>query len=172
MAAEPEEQQAVVGIKQNKKKILIIAGAVTAAVIVIIVGLWLLTGGEEVDTGSASGEEQERRVDDAGAAYYVAMPRDFIFNVPGAQRDRVVQISVQLMVRGSRNEELAQRNIPLIEGSLLQIFSTGTAERLSTPEGKREIRVQAREATQEAMREATNGSAVVEEVLFTGFVMQ
>ena len=42
-----------------------------------------------------------------GTALYVAMPRPFVFNVPGSGRDRLVQIKVQLLVRGSDNEELA-----------------------------------------------------------------
>jgi flagellar FliL protein len=40
------------------------------------------------------------------------MPRPFVFNVAGGQRDRLVQIKIQLMVRGTADETLAKQNIP------------------------------------------------------------
>jgi len=104
-----------------------------------------------------------------GTALYVAMPRPFVFNVPGA--GRLVQIKVQLLVRGSDNEELAKTHIPLIEGTLLQAFSTSNADDLVTEAGKIELREQAVTEVQKALKDIT-GSDVVERVLFTGFVMQ
>lgn len=106
-----------------------------------------------------------------GTALYVAMPRPFVFNVPGSGRDRLVQIKVQLLVRGSDNEELAKTHIPLIEGTLLQAFSTSNADDLVTEAGKIELREQAVIEVQKALKDIT-GSDVVERVLFTGFVMQ
>ena len=106
-----------------------------------------------------------------GTALYVAMPRPFVFNVPGLGRDRLVQIKVQLLVRGSDNEELAKTHIPLIEGTLLQAFSTSNADDLVTEAGKIELREQAVTEVQKALKDIT-GSDVVERVLFTGFVMQ
>lgn len=106
-----------------------------------------------------------------GTALYVAMPRPFVFNVPGSGRDRLVQIKVQLLVRGSDNEEIAKSHIPLIEGTLLQIFSTANADDLVTEAGKIELRDRAVQEVQRAMNEIT-GKDVVERVLFTGFVMQ
>ncbi|GFD68256.1 flagellar basal body-associated protein FliL [Alteromonas sp. KUL106] len=106
-----------------------------------------------------------------GTALYVAMPRPFVFNVPGSGRDRLVQIKVQLLVRGSENEELAKTHIPLIEGTLLQAFSTSNADDLVTEAGKIELREQAVSEVQKALKDIT-GNDVVERVLFTGFVMQ
>ncbi|WP_218353217.1 flagellar basal body-associated protein FliL [Alteromonas lipotrueiana] len=106
-----------------------------------------------------------------GTALYVAMPRPFVFNVPGAGRDRLVQIKAQLMVRGSDNEETAKMHIPLIEGTLLQVFSASTADELVTEAGKVALREQAASEVQKVMQEMT-GEQVVDRVLFTGFVMQ
>ena len=99
------------------------------------------------------------------------MPRPFIFNVPGAGRDRLVQIKVQLMVRGSDNEELAKMHIPMIEGTLLKVFSTANADDLVTEAGKVALKDQSLREVQKALNEIA-GNAVVEQVLFTGFVMQ
>ena len=106
-----------------------------------------------------------------GTALYVAMPRPFTFNVPGTGRDRLVQIKVQLMVRGSDNEETAKMHIPLIEGTLLQVFSGSNADELITEVGKVALRERAVSEVQKVMND-TVGANVVEQVLFTGFVMQ
>lgn len=75
------------------------------------------------------------------------------------------------MVRGDNNEELAQRHIPLIEGTLLKAFSTANADDLQTVAGKDALKLKAAKDVQKAVIDVT-GSKIVEEVLFTGFVMQ
>ncbi len=108
-----------------------------------------------------------------GTALYVAMPRPFVFNVPGSTRDRLVEIKVQLMMRGSDNEEQAKMHIPLIEGTLLKAFSTANADDLVTEAGKIAIRDSALKEVQKIMVDVSDsGNQTVEEVLFTGFVMQ
>jgi len=118
------------------------------------------------DSPAASGSSAQ-----IGSALYVAMPRPFVFNVPGSSRDRIVQIKVQLLVRGDVNEETAKKHIPLIEGTLLSVFSTTTADELSTSAGKETLRFSALEKVQTALNDV-EGSKVIERVLFTGFVMQ
>lgn len=175
MAAEPEEPLAgAEDASSKKKKWIIIGGAAVLVVAIIVLLALLIFGGEDNNSNErdTTSQSESSESGESSTAYYVAMPKDFIFNVPGEQRDRVVQITVQLLVRGSRNETLAQQHIPVLEGTLLQVFSGATGERIRTPEGKREIRLQALDAAREAMREATDGRPVVEEVLFTGFVIQ
>ena len=155
----------------NKMMIIIIA-----AVVLIAGGaaafFFLMGSDEEVapeqEQTSAQAPQQEAAV---GTAKYVSMPRPFTFNVPGTTRDRLVQIRVQLMVRGDNNEELAQRHIPLIEGTLLKAFSTANADDLATTAGKDALKLKAAKDVQKAVLDVA-GSKIVEEVLFTGFVMQ
>ena len=159
----------------NKMMIIIIAA------VVLIVGaaaaFFLLSGGdEEAAAETAEGEAATAEVAplppaETGTAKYVTMPRPFTFNVPGTTRDRLVQIRVQLMVRGDNNEELAQRHLPLIEGTLLKAFSTANADDLATTAGKDALKLKAAKDVQKAVIDVT-GSKIVEEVLFTGFVMQ
>ncbi|MBU2869948.1 flagellar basal body-associated protein FliL [Colwellia sp. E2M01] len=106
-----------------------------------------------------------------GTALYVPMPRPFRFNVPGAVRDRFVEIRVQLLVRGSQNEENAKMHIPLIESTLLAVFSRANADDLATSAGKVALKEQALSAVQQTMKEIESNETV-EKVLFTGFVMQ
>jgi flagellar FliL protein len=107
----------------------------------------------------------------SGQALYVAMPRPFTFNAPGVARERIVQIEVQLMVRGAANEDLAKRHIPMIEGSLLQVFSASNADDLVTDVGKIELKERATAQVRQVMTELES-EPVVEQVLFTGFVIQ
>jgi len=162
---------------KSKKKLIIII-AVVLLTVGGIAGYFLMSGSDEpVETlneevtlseeaPKASGSSAE-----IGSALYVAMPRPFTFNVPGSSRDRIVQIKVQLLVRGEVNEETAKKHIPLIEGKLLSVLATTTADELSTSAGKETLRFSALEAVQAALVEV-EGSKVIERVLFTGFVMQ
>lgn len=166
--------------KAKKKKLIIII----AVVVVLLAGgaggaLFFLGGDDSAASVAAEGEAgaegaaagPEASGPEAGAAIYVAMPRPFIFNVPGSRRERLVQIKVQLLVRGAANDALARKHIPLIESTLLGVFARTTADVLATIEGKENLRMEALVGVREGLKKL-EGKDVVEEVLFTGFVMQ
>jgi flagellar FliL protein len=172
---EQQEQQADGGAK--KKKLLLFGGAGAGVFIIIAAVLWLFTGNED-NTVAANGSSGNNAVPadtseapQVGNALYVGMPRPFVFIVPGDVRERTVQIKVQLMVRGEQNEELAKRHIPLIEGTLHQVFSSSTAEELKTAAGKEKLRELALRELQSALTKVA-GKGLVEQVLFTSMVMQ
>jgi len=168
--AEEELKMEEVG---KKSKLIIIILAATVALLIAGAAYYFLMG----DNDSMPMTEDETMVQEeqasvrTGTALYVVMPRPFVFNVPGADRNRLVEIKVQLMMRGSDNVEQTKMHIPLIEGSLLKIFSTANADDLVTEAGKIAIRDSALKEVQKTMQNIT-GSQTVEEVLFTGFVMQ
>ncbi|MCW8090364.1 flagellar basal body-associated protein FliL [Alteromonas sp. ASW11-130] len=172
--AEEELQIEESGGKSKKMIIIIIA------VVVILGGgaayFFLFAGSdapvqEQPDMAQLQNGQPAAPKANIGTALYVAMPRPFVFNVPGSGRDRLVQIKVQLMVRGSDNEEVAKSHIPLIEGTLLQVFSNSSADDLVTEAGKITLREDALSEVQRVMNDIS-GTNVVEQVLFTGFVMQ
>lgn len=170
-----EELKMEEGGKKSKLIIIIVA------VVVLIAGggaAYYFLMGDDEPMPAVEGEmtvQGEEGVASAlvktGTALYVAMPRPFVFNVPGSTRDRLVEIKVQLMMRGSDNEEQAKMHIPLIEGTLLKTFSTANADDLVTEAGKIAIRDSALKEVQKIMVNVS-GNQTVEEVLFTGFVMQ
>jgi flagellar FliL protein len=164
----------------KKKKMIIII----IAVVVLLGGgggaYFVFMGGEasqtELDAAldSGNGEVAAAEVDSGakiGSALYVPMPRPFRFNVPGAARDRFVEIRVQLLVRGGDNEENSKMHIPLIESTLLGVFSQANADDLATSAGKISLKQQSLAAVQKVMIDV-EGDKTVEKVLFTGFVMQ
>lgn len=161
----------------KKKKLIIIIGAAVLLAVVAVVAVLMMSGDPAEPVAAEAGAAETAVAADPNAAVdkssalYVSMPRPFIFNVPGASKDRLVQIKVQLLVRGSNNEETAKVHIPLIESTLLRTFSTSNAEELITVEGKENLKKKALKEVQEALV-GVAGSEVVEEVLFTGFVMQ
>jgi len=166
----------------KKKKMIIIIVAVVVLLAGAGGGYFFFMGGdststaEQVNSGegessSDSGNSSGGQSAKVGTALYVPMPRPFRFNVPGAARDRFVEIRVQLLVRGGDNEENAKMHIPLIESTLLNIFSQANADDLATSVGKEALKQQSLAAVQLVMKDL-EGSETVEKVLFTGFVMQ
>ena len=168
----------------NKKKMVIIILAVVVILIVSVSAYFLLmsddnnTMPEQVDTSqsmsvskNAEDSGQQGASAQVGNALYVAMPRAFRFNVPGAVQDRSVEIRVQLLVRSASNEENAKKHIPLIESTLLNIFSQANADDIATNAGKEALKQQSLAAVQLVMKDI-EGNETVDKVLFTGFVMQ
>ena len=169
-----EELQGEEGGKKKSKLMLIII----IAVVVLAGGggaaYFFLFMGDDAAVAEEVVEETEQgatRPPPDGEAIYVAMPRPFQFNAPGITRERIVQIEVQLMVRGIEKEELAQRHIPMIEGNLLQVFSTSNADELVTAAGKQELRDKSTQQIRRVMNDLEK-TPVVDQVLFTGFVIQ
>ncbi|AZG72667.1 MULTISPECIES: flagellar basal body-associated protein FliL [Shewanella] len=159
------------GKKSNK---LIIFGAIGLVLALLIGGgLWFFMGSDEpAPTATNSDATAEAAAPIVSAeAEYVGMPRPFLFNLPGVDRARLVEIKVQLMVRGTDDSVLIQKHIPLIEDALLTTFSAADVQKLSTQVGKDELRQLALLNVQNTLQPIT-GKKVVEKVLFTGFVMQ
>lgn len=155
----------------KKKKLIIII-----ALLVILLGggagaFLMLSGSDKPPAEAAEGKEAKPEAAAPQPSLYVGMPRPFVFNAAGVQRDRLVQIKIQLMVRGTADETLAKQNIPLIEGTLLRVFSAASAEQLMTFEGKEKLRKDSLEECRRVLKDLVS-SPVIEQVLFTGFVMQ
>ena len=139
----------------------------------------MLSGGDEKkEDAKAEGEgghgqsEEEKAAEQASKmALYVVLPRPFVFNVAAKPRYRLVQIKVALLVRGAANQALATLHTPLIEGAMFKVFSAASSEQLATVEGRNKLRSDAMASVSQALHEVTQ-QAVVEQVLFTGFVMQ
>ncbi|MCM2678973.1 flagellar basal body-associated protein FliL [Echinimonas agarilytica] len=161
-------------VKPAKSKLPLII----AIVVVLLVGggvaAYFLLGNSSSDGESSAAEAAPAAAAasaELGDALYVAMPRPFVFSVPGQGRERLVQIKVQLLVRGLDAEQLAKKHIPLVEGTLLKTFSSSTAEELASLAGKERVREQALSDVRQSFLDV-EGKDVVEQVLFTGFVLQ
>ncbi len=175
-----EEEQLELKPQGGKKKLLLLVGVVLVLLIGGGVGGWLMLsgGGEEEkehakkeDGEHAQSEEEKAAAQAAKMAMYVVLPRPFVFNVAAKPRYRLVQIKVALMVRGPANEALAKLHTPLVEGAMFRVFAASTTQQLETVEGRSKLRSDALAAVRQSLHEVTQQD-VVEQVLFTGFVMQ
>lgn len=165
------EDTAAGGKKKNK---LVLFGGIGLVVILLAAGgAWFFMGSDEPApvTDGAEATQADAAPVVSAQANYVGMPRPFLFNLPGVDRARLVEIKVQLMVRGDDDSILTQKHIPLIEDALLTTFSGADVQKLSTQAGKDELRQLALLNVQNTLQPIT-GKKVVEKVLFTGFVMQ
>lgn len=166
-----DEQQLELKNHGGKKKLIIIV----AAVLVLALaggGAWFfMSSGAKKGGHDGQSEEELAAAKLAKETRYVVMPRPFVFNVPGNPKDRMVQIKMALLVRGPKNEELAKLHAPLIEGALLKVVTTYTADELLTSAGKERLRAEALKTMQGVMTEVSN-EPVIEQLLFSGFVMQ
>lgn len=172
-----EEEQLELKPHGGKTKLLII-GVVLSLLIGGGVGGWLMwSGGDDKaqakgeGAGEAQGEQAQAEAQAAKMAMYVVLPRPFVFNVAAKPRYRLVQIKVALMVRGTANEALAKLHTPLVEGAMFRVFAASTTQQLETVDGRNKLRRDALAAVRQALHEVTQQD-VVEQVLFTGFVMQ
>lgn len=165
MADEQNTEQAPKG----KKNLLLII--IVAVVVLLAAGgaAFFMMGSSDAATDKAA--EAPAKVPVQEQVSYVSVAQPFVFNVTGDKRDRMVQIRVQLMVRGTDNDSMARYHSPLIESTLLSTFAAATVEQLRSPDGRSELREKATEDIRAAMDKAV-GKPVVEKVLFTDFVMQ
>lgn len=165
MAVEEVETEAPKG----KGKLIII---IIAAVVLLAGGggaaFFLMGSDDSAQTEQTAQQQVAAPVDPVA---YVNIPQPFLFNVTGDKKDRLVQIKVQLMVRGTENENLARYHSPLIESSLLSTFASATVDQLRTANGRVELREKATDDIKASLNRAV-GKPVIERVLFTDFVMQ
>ncbi|MBB1427741.1 flagellar basal body-associated protein FliL [Shewanella sp. 11B5] len=158
---------------KKSKKLVIFGGIGLVLALLIGGGVWFFMGSDEPENTDSQTETEtstDAKPMSMEEANYVGMPRPFLFNLPGVDRARLVEIKVQLMVRGD-DSVLTQKHIPLIEDALLTTFSAADVQKLSTQAGKDELRQLALLNVQNTLQPIT-GKKVVEKVLFTGFVMQ
>jgi flagellar FliL protein len=155
----------------SKKKLIII---ISAIVLVLLIGggaAFFLMSGDDAENVDATDAVKTEEVVEEVNANYVPMPRPIVFNVLDGTRDRTVQIKVQLMVMDKSSEALTRKHVPLLESTLVSVFSAAPIEQLRSPQGKSELR-------ETALTELNKATTLVEKralihtVLFTGFVLQ
>lgn len=157
---------------KSKKKLILFGAIGVVLIIIIAVTAWMLLSSDEAPVETTAEEVvAEQTVNSNKEAFYAAMPRPFLFNLSDNGRTRLVEIKVQLMVRGNDDDTLIKKHIPLIEDALLTTFSSADIQKMSSPAGKDELRLLALRNVQNTLQPVT-GRTVVEKVLFTGFVMQ
>lgn len=82
-----------------------------------------------------------------------------------------MQVSVALMARDQAKLDALKVHLPLLRNQLNMLFASQNFDSLMTPVGKEMLRQQATTTVQELAKKEV-GDGVVEQVLFTNFVLQ
>lgn len=118
---------------------------------------------------------QEVSMDDPAALtadQYIRFDSAFTFNLPGDnRRGHMVQVDVALVVHGVQNATLAQKHLPLISATISEICAQQDYESLASPSGRERFKRQLLDGIRTKLTGVIN-DPLVEQVLFTNFVMQ
>ncbi|RFA28538.1 hypothetical protein CAI21_11760 [Alkalilimnicola ehrlichii] len=107
----------------------------------------------------------------ARAPIYIALEPPFVVNVDRNGRRAFLQITVEVMTRNEELAEALQAHTPVIRNNLLMLFGTVEYAEVQTREGKDRLRHQALAEINKVLKDK-GAPALLEELYFTGFVMQ
>lgn len=160
---------------KSRLKLIIIGVVVLLLVVGISVGAtWFLLGSkhgkDEKPAEEEASEQAEAKPVKKEAVYQFIAPA-FVVNFTFNGRPRFMQVSVSLMGRDEKQMEALNAHMPLIRNRLVMLFSSQDFPTLMTPVGREMLRQQATATVQELATKEV-GEPVIEQVLFTNFVLQ
>jgi flagellar FliL protein len=170
---------------KKRKKLILIAGLAVALIAISVGGTVIAL--KMLSPAPASIDEKTEAVEEtnlAPAIYFDMAPNFTInFNVNG--RQRYLQAAITLLHRDPALNELLKLHMPAIRNGLVMLLSSKNFEELQTNEGKEKLKTEALEIInnqlkkeQEALVDPSEEDedkkpvSIVEQVLFTNFVMQ
>ena len=104
-------------------------------------------------------------------ALYEPMAPAFVVNFNANGRQRYMQVSVTLQARDPADLKALMVHIPVIRNNLVMLFSGQAFDDLATPVGQEILRQKTTASVQEVAQKEL-GKVVVDQALFTNFVLQ
>lgn len=170
-----EDNQAPESGGGKKKLILMIVVAVVLIGLSVggtLMAIKLLDGSDgEQAAGGAADEVSAEVVEVKKPAIYYPLKPNIIVNFNARGKQRFLQAEISLMVRDDEVVAAIEEHSAMLQHSLLMLFSGQDYGELQTAEGKELLRQMALAEIQ-GLLEQEIGKPGVEQVLFTGFVMQ
>jgi flagellar FliL protein len=170
--AKSEEAKDPAGEGKGKGKlkfIIIIVVALLVAIGASVGGTWFF-----LHKSMAKTEEQPAEAaTPAGkaAAIYEPLSPAFVVNLDQNGRQRYMQVSITLMTRDQAGLDALKVHMPVIRNNLVLLFSGQSFDALATPIGQEMLRQKATASVQEVAQKEV-GKLVVDQLLFTNFVLQ
>ena len=159
------------GKGKGKLKLIILAvGGVLVLVGGSVAATWFLLGGKGEEHAEAAAPAEPAPPVRQAAIYEVLTPA-FVVNFKHEGRQRYMQVSVALMARDQVGLDALKVHMPMLRNRLVMLFSSQDFGQLSTSVGLEMMRQQTTTAVQELAQKEV-GKVVVEQVLFTNFVLQ
>ena len=116
--------------------------------------------------------EEEAAAPKSAASEYLELKPAFIANYGGAGPIHYLKVDVALrLVKEEKAAALVDHHMPYIRHILVMMLSRQTDETISSMEGKEKLRADALAEVQKTLQ-AEEGQPLVEDLLFTNFVVQ
>ena len=160
--------QPVAAKKKRLKLIMVVAVALLVSVGLSAAGTWFFLSKDrpQQEEGTIQPIAQAKQ-----QALYESLEPAFVVNFQTEGRTRYMQVSLALMARDEQQLAMLRSHMPALRNQLVMLFSSQDFAQLNTPLGLDMLKQKVTATVQElAVREV--GVPVVEQVLFTNFVMQ
>ena len=155
--------------------------AMTAVIVLIAVSIGAtlyfsgVIGGHQSSSDEVSQEkssrEQAAKDHSSKEPIYYAFDPAFVVNFNDGKNIRYLQLTMEVMTYNSAVVEDLKKHMPVIRNNLIMMLSNLNYEVINTVAGKRKLQDEALTEIKSILKEKT-GREGVEEVYFTGFVMQ
>ena len=164
----------------RKKKMMMLAIIGVVLLVVAGGGTWFALhalGGKKDEATEAKADEHagaEAGKEAAGPhkeSFYEVLDPAFLANYQVAGRPHYLQVSVAVLAREEGAMEAVKTHMPLLRNRVVMLLSGEVFEQLQTDEGRVQLQQKILAAIQEILKKET-GKPQIEQVFFTGFVMQ
>ena len=160
------------GKSKLKLIILIVVGLLLAIGLLVGATLFFLKGDKKEEAKS----EEHAKTEDAGKpvkkqAIYEVLAPAFVVNYNFKGRQRYMQVTMTLQARNPEDLKALKVHMPVIRNNLVMLFSGQVFDDLATPVGQEILRQKATASVQDVAQKEL-GKVVIDQVLFTNFVLQ
>lgn len=152
--------------KGKLKLIILIVVAVLLAIGVSVGATWYFMKSTSKDSAPVA-EASSTKL----PAIYETMSPAFVVNFNANGRQRYMQVSMSLQARDQNDLNALKVHMPVIRNNLVMLFSGQSFDDLASPVGQEMLRQKATASVQEVAQKEL-GKVVIDQVLFTNFVLQ
>ncbi|HEX8593344.1 MAG TPA: flagellar basal body-associated protein FliL [Pseudomonas sp.] len=154
--------------KGKLKLIIILVVALLLAVGLSIGATWFFMHKADAkpDAAAVAAEANAKH-----AAIFEPLTPAFVVNFNSNGRQRYMQVSITMLARNQADLEALKVHMPVIRNNLVMMFAGIPFESLATPIGQEMLRQKATASVQEVAQKEL-GKTVIEQLLFTNFVLQ
>lgn len=121
---------------------------------------------------SAEGEGEEHGEQKAAEIFYLPLKPSFSASFKNNPEVRLIQIEIALASKDQAILAAVEKNMPMVRNNLLLILGSEDPNALKTVEGKAALREKIKEEIKKVVIEQTDKKTGVDDVFFTGFIMQ
>jgi flagellar FliL protein len=159
----------------SSKKLFVIIGAILIGIIAGgVVAFFLLKSDKPADVQPENVQMQVGPgmvSPTAPTIHYIKFEEPFMVQLHIKPRERLVQIYVALTTKSLEEQDLANTHKPLIKAIISSTLNSADVKLFNNQEGRERLKALCLKAIQDQLFNET-GKSVIEQVLFTGFVMQ